>query len=122
MSKFNFKFSKLLHMSKGHICIRNYMNKVGMGHDYDLVKLYFLAVLIIALLTRRNPLLSPIGGKLEEEETSWGNHRLYMSMGEILLLNTDRKEAAAATAAAAAVVVTAAVWVAPLSLITHFQL
>ena len=84
------------------------------------------------LLTRRNPLLSPIGGKLEEEETSWGNHRLYMSMGEILLLNTDRKEAAAATAAAAAAVsaaaaaavaaAAAAVWVVRLSLITHFQL
>ena len=47
-SKFNFKFSNLLHMSKGHICIGNYMNMVFMVLGYDHVNFYFFPVLIIA--------------------------------------------------------------------------
>ena len=50
-NKFNFKFINLLHMSKGHICIGNYMNIVFMVLGYDHLNLFFLAVIIIALLS-----------------------------------------------------------------------
>jgi len=38
-------------MSKGHICIRNYMNIVAMGLHYDHINLFSFAIIIIALVT-----------------------------------------------------------------------
>ena len=51
MSKFNFKFTKLLHMSKGHICIGNYMHIFFRGLVYDHLNLFLLAIIIIVLVS-----------------------------------------------------------------------
>ena len=51
MSKFNFKFSSLLHMSKCHICIRNYMKIVVIGLHYDHLNLFSFAIIIIGLVS-----------------------------------------------------------------------
>ena len=75
-SKFNFKFSNLLHMSKGHIFIENYMNMVFMVLGYDHVNFYFFPVLIIAHVspessTTRGPFSEALSlGNLSEN----GNH------------------------------------------------
>ena len=40
-SKFNLKFSNLLHMSKGRICIGNYMDNVSMMLGYKHAIFYY---------------------------------------------------------------------------------
>ena len=66
-NKFNFKFSNLLHMSKGHICIGNYMNMVFIVLDYGHVNFFFFAVIIIDLVSSESPLCRRPWAELRED-------------------------------------------------------
>ena len=50
-SKFNFKFSNLLHMSKGRICIGNYMDIVSIVLRYNGVYFHNSPFIIIAIVS-----------------------------------------------------------------------
>ena len=53
--KFNFKFSNLLHMSKGCIFIGNLMDNVSIALGYDYVNFRCIPVLIIAHVSPEIP-------------------------------------------------------------------
>ena len=91
ISKFNFKLSNSLHMSKAHICIGNYINIILIVLGYYHVKLYYLAVIIIVLVVSpeisRSIILCRCLAKIGFLLTvQWNNN-----LEKILLLNTDIK-------------------------------
>ena len=94
ISKFNFKFINLLHMSKCHICIGNYMNIVLIVLGYDHVKFYYLAIIIIVLVLCPLKFRGQFSVSLscKDRLSVYSAMRINNKLGKILVLNTDIKE------------------------------